>query len=339
MAKTHMGRGVEGGPDTGLCGWGTDASITSEPSAVTCSLCRKEMRVRDAAAERSGQERPFTPHREERPATRWDPSLAKIAEGDQKWDSALRKYVDKDPQEIEPRWRWTSLDRYALHCTRVLDDRAPIRSSFRDEAPVQSSTIPGAPSGREDVIAFQRAMEASFVAPYAVALGIVVPAHRCRAVLEARLCGVPVEVEVAPGRKGTVVRRENVSAEELAEQLSVELSVAITENHVGLIYRAGRRAMVVELARVGMLPPPRVRVSATREGAGEEMRAPKGYDLDGWKAIADYLGVHETTARTRLTEGKDPIPVHDYRNGVIAKKSEIDEWQLRQVKPRSAGAA
>lgn len=325
MAKTHMGRGVDGGPDTGLCGWGTDASITSEPSAVTCSLCRKEMRVRDAAAERSGQPAPFTPHREERPATRWDPSL--------------RRFAEKPLDELEPRWRWTSLDRYALHCTRVLDDRAPIRSSFRDEAPVQSSTIPGAPSGREDVIAFQRAMEASFLAPYAVALGIVVPAHRCRAVLEARLCGVPVEVEVAPGRKGTVVRRENVSAEELAEQLSVELSVAITEKHVGLIYRAGRRAMVVELARVGMLPPPRVRVSATREGAGEEMRAPKGFDLDGWKAIADYLGCGESTARALLTKGDDPIPVHEYRRGVIAKKSEIDEWQLRQVKPRSAGAA
>jgi hypothetical protein len=62
------------------------------------------------------------------------------------------------------------------------------------------------------------------------------------------------------------------------------------------------------------------------------MKAPEGWDLIGWKEIADTAGLHPDTCRRLSKRASDPLPVADFMGRrVIAKRDEIAAWVARQV--------
>lgn len=56
------------------------------------------------------------------------------------------------------------------------------------------------------------------------------------------------------------------------------------------------------------------------------------FDLQGWKAIADALGVSVDTARRYATTGEDPMPAYRFMGSVRARSTEIEAWAERQTR-------
>lgn len=153
--------------DEGLCG---DVKIqtTPDPALVTCRRCIARM---GGAAPTLGA-LPYT-------------SRAHTLGG---FEYRLASTPKGDPLPRPP--RWDSLAKAAEHWSRVVDDGAPIRSAFRTEFVQSGGTTDAGIGGREDVLSFSVALEGAFVAerhfPQAT-----VSVEAQRAILEARLCGVP----------------------------------------------------------------------------------------------------------------------------------------------------
>lgn len=182
--------------------------------------------------------------------------------------------------------RWSSIDRALEHWVRVMDDGAPIRSTFRAEAPVQSSSAPRVLGGREDVLAVTRAMEGAYREDRSFGQATLTVAVQ-RQILEWRMVGRPVQQTVAPGRKGKILRRVPVSHEQLAAALTKELGARVTERHVQIVEAHGRERVYEALVAAGEVEP------------GHVGRIP--YDaLVGIAAIAEVLGVTPATAARYL---------------------------------------
>jgi hypothetical protein len=137
----------------------------------------------------------------------------------------------------------------------------------------------------------------------------------------ARCEGRPLVGRIAPDRKGLVTVRVPLSAAQVAERLGGDW----TAHHVGLVVRAVRAKMAPILVSKGILPE-----RAAMPEERETMKIP-GYDLDGWKEIADALGCSEATARRRREEGL-PVRTIDSSGRVIASRAEIAAWLRAQVR-------
>lgn len=307
-------------PDEGLCG---DEKIqtTPDPALVTCRRCIARM---GGPAPSPGQlgALPYTTRAHTLGA--YEHRIASTPVG--------------DPLPRPP--RWDSLSKAAEHWARVVDDGAPIRSAFRTEFVQSSGAADAGICGREDVLAFTRALEAAYRHErHFPQASVSVEAQRL--ILEARLCGVPRIEPIGCGRKGRVVRRHEVSATELVPLLRERFGLELTVHQVGVIYRDGMRAMRERLERAGELRPMRRSTWKTIgiEEGSEMPRPPDGWDCDGWNEIADAVGLHPDTARKLAKRPSDPLPVADFMGRVIAKKTELDAWLERQVRPRANGAA
>lgn len=56
------------------------------------------------------------------------------------------------------------------------------------------------------------------------------------------------------------------------------------------------------------------------------------WDLEGMKAIADFLGRSEGWCRRYADESlDDPLPVHRYLGRLVARSGALRAWQLRQT--------
>ena len=67
-----------------------------------------------------------------------------------------------------------------------------------------------------------------------------------------------------------------------------------------------------------------------------------GWDLDGWKDIADALGVSVRTAQRwsrEYAEGADAMPVDAMRGRVKASKAALRVWAERVGVVRRAGSS
>lgn len=62
----------------------------------------------------------------------------------------------------------------------------------------------------------------------------------------------------------------------------------------------------------------------------EQKPPPPNEWLEGWAAIADYVGVSERTAK-RYVYRKDPLPVYKFINSVKAHSVALDQWMMRNT--------
>lgn len=153
-----------------LCG-DVKVQTAPDPADVTCPRCRSRIGYNEAFVPTTVQHA--------RPAAH---TLTAF-------EHRLASTPPADPVEQEA--RWVSLPKMAEHVVRVLDDGAPIRSSFRAEAPVQSGYAGDRGlAGRESVLRFTQALDAAFTSPRVFGAVVLSP-ERCRLILEWRLCGRP----------------------------------------------------------------------------------------------------------------------------------------------------
>jgi len=295
-----------------LCGM-VAVDVTEDAVSVTCQLCRRAMV--DAAARSAAVAAVEVLGVEERirPRPRWlTVAQRRIVE---------RSIAGEDAEPTRSRYRgWAALHE---HRSRVVDDGCPVRSSSdpsRFGARTQSSG--GAvrmPSGRDDVIEVDRVLEQVTRAPR------VIGPHRLEqaaqlAIYLARTEGRPLVGRIAEGRKGIVTTRAPLSAEQVAERLGGDW----TAHHVGMLVRGIRADAGPILVCKGILP------SRVAE-EGETVRIP-GYDLDGWKEIADALGCSVSSAQRARSRG---LPVREVAGTgrVVASRSEVQSWLASQVRP------
>ena len=230
-----------------------------------------------------------------------------------------------------PRARFRGWAQLHEHCARVRDDGSPVRSTsdpgrFGARAQTSGSAV-RLPSGRDDVIEVER------VLARATAHGARDPRGGTRdrlsssmtlAVYLLRCEGRPLVERIAADRKGLVVRRVELSADQVAERLGD----GWTAHHVGLLVRAVRAVAGPMLEAKGILP-----ARATREES-ESMRI-DGYDLEGWKEIADALGVSEATAR-RYQDAGLPVAVVGGSGRIVANRSAVCAWNCARVQPKAS---
>jgi len=296
-----------------LCGM-VAVDVTDEAVAVTCRLCRRSMldAAARSAAVATAEALDGLWRRPTRGASRLTAAQARAIE---------RSVAGDDGEPTRARFRgWAALHE---HRARVVDDGCPVRStSDPGRFGARSHSSGGAvrmPSGRDDVIEVDRALAAATAHPR------IIGPHRLEqaaqlAIYLARSEGRPLVGRIAEGRKGLVTTRAPLSAEQVAERLGN----GWTAHHVGMLVRGIRADAGPILARKGILPS-----RAAEEG--ETVRIP-GYDLDGWKEIADALGCSVSSAQRARSRG---LPVREVAGTgrVVASRSEVQSWLASQVRP------
>lgn len=231
-------------------------------------------------------------------------------------------------EDEEGRFRWRSLDAAFAQYVRVIDDGTPMRSSFRDEMPVQGGTGNTRSTGREEVIAVEVALERAFTESRTYRDVTLSPADQ-RRIFELVRFGRVEPKRIAPGRKGYITQRVPCSATEVAE---VVLGGQLTAHEVGLLARSVDRIVGAHLEEKKELRPrQRNEERETSRLEGDEMAKFPGYDLEGVKEIAGYLELSETTVKRLMARRTRPLPTKRYLSFTLAKKSDIDAWREAEL--------
>lgn len=291
-----------------LCGMAA-VDVTDSHVEVTCRLCQRAL-VEAAQGH------------EEHDASIGVEVPAVI--GERRISASQRRVIERsidgdDSEGTRARYRsWAALHE---HRSRVIDDGSPVRSTSdpgRFGARAQSSG--GAvrmPSGRDDMIEVDIALERATSCVLRVGPHELTPSAQ-RAIYLARCEGRPLVGRIADGRKHLITTRAPLSAAQVAERLGGEW----TQHHVGMVVRAVRRVAGPILVAKGILPERAIHEETT-------MKVP-GYDLEGWKEIADVIGCSERVAQRYASERS--LPVTKLTNGrVIAKRSDVRSWVSRQA--------
>lgn len=305
-----------------LCGM-VAVDVTDEAVSVTCRLCRRALA--DAAA-RSAVAAVVEVLGVEAPAVRGAHALT----------SAARRAVERsrrgEDQGEAPRWR--TLEAAYAHWARVLDDGAPVRSSSdpgRFERGGQDPTSGGGavrtPSGRDDVadlgMAETRAVSRPLsVGPHAVG------SERQRAILRARYMGRPVHVQTT-GLAARVTQRRPM----LLDEIAAEMGADWTPHQVAIVVRRLSLAMREDLVARGVLDRAELRRGTRAAKESDEMRVP-GYDLEGWKAIADAIGTSVRTAQEHAKLRGLPICTTT-TGGVRASSATLRSWLTAQIQAKA----
>lgn len=234
----------------------------------------------------------------------------------------------REGEDDEGRERWRSLAAADAQYVRVVDDGAPMRSSFRDEMPVQGGPASTRSTGREEVIAVEVSLEVAFVEARTFRDVTLTPADQ-RRVYELVRFGRVETKRIAPGRKGTIRQRVPVTAAEVAER---ELGGALTAHEVGLIVRAGNRARAEYLVSKGELRERAIEVRESKRAEGDEMAKVPGYELEGVKEIAQHLDLSPSTVKRLMARQTRPLPTKRYLSFVLAKKSELEAWRDEELR-------
>lgn len=118
--------------------------------------------------------------------------------------------------------------------------------------------------------------------------------------------------------------------------------LVLSERQVRLIRNRGLDRVSAHLRNIEELAPDeRLADTKPKRREGERPMAVRGYDLEGWKEIADHLGIGEDTCHALNTREGDPLPVHRVEGvkRVQARRDELDAWIRRNAQQRGAGAA
>jgi len=181
---------------------------------------------------------------------------------------------------------------------------------------------------RADIIDLETAWARATSRPVRVGVDDV-PPEAVHAIAEARLLGrrvvQPVHERTSQGkvvdRRSTIVVRFPMSALETGEH------AGMSRTQIGIVARGVIGRFAAELARKGLVPPR----AWAREQQEAEMASAHGYDLESWKDIAPVVGRSEDVCQRMARREEDPLPVRRYIGRVVAKRSEIEAWTLRQI--------
>jgi hypothetical protein len=130
---------------------------------------------------------------------------------------------------------------------------------------------------------------------------------------------------------------DGLSAQQIADDLNAARAATgehtVTAVHVGRC-RVRAWALVGESLVARKLTPPSERRPKVQEET--RMALPPTFDLETWKEIASHCGESESSVKRAAKADGDPLPVHDYRGRVVARRSELTAWCSRQVRSRTA---
>lgn len=113
-------------------------------------------------------------------------------------------------------------------------------------------------------------------------------------------------------------------------QVQVAEDLRVDGKTVGRAARQGYHRVWTYLAERDLIPrhEGRARVEVTANKSTDS-------DLFGWKEIAEFLGVHEATARDWADE--EEMPVRRFGRGVEARRDELREWRASRTTQRRLG--
>lgn len=353
--KIHLSAARDG-LDLGLCGMGAPKTVTADPDAVTCAVCKRLMREAltgaqlamaremaehaDAAAvigavtglARSIADLAFVPG----PPVPVVRGAHELTEG-----QALLVRRSKAGEDVGDRPRWSSLGKAVERWLVTVDDGAPIRGMTpRDGGGGGRSRG----SGRDDMLEVARAIDAAYPTAYIVVGGRRVPRAVARDVLCWRLAGAPYNAHREaredgrrPVRDKSHLGRHVPTRAQLVELIGRAHGVVLTEHQCSLVFARGAERAEQLLVRKGILDSRTVARAQARRGdrgtkAEGEMALPEGRDVEGWSGVAKALGVGESTARKWHREsGADRMPVFAVRGGlIVATAAELKAWLKRQ---------
>lgn len=296
--ERHEGDGLD--ISFGVCGI-ISANVTEDRGLVRCKLCRRRMEL--PAAVVVTEPRPFEPGppvpvRE----------LGGAVDVEQRHVRIIERSRAGDDESDRPRWR--SLEAAIAKTTAIKAGRSPMRSGWKVEQESRSEGAVRTEHGRDDVIEIDRAFARAFD----------------RSV---RIGGAgPTLSAAGASRLLEEVLRHGVTAQQIANDLTTDEHV-VTRHEVGLVIRAGKRAMRELLERKGLIE--RRRRDESEGMGGDEMAGPHGYDLKGWKDILPVIDVSEKLARQLMVRADDPLPVRVWFGSVIAKRADLLDWISRQT--------
>lgn len=319
--RTHYDPGQTGGMLVALCGWSPrDAShLATERADVTCRACIRAL------------DRATIGHRDVKPENvSFEPGPAVPVER-QTWDEHGREVArrSREGDDGSEREGWRTLNG-ALQAWWSVNGSSLIASSSRPPSDGGSSSrhdhTPAAIAHRMKVLPVEIAITAACAPGRSFAGG---EDGRGALTLDARACRFVIESYLA-------TRSASDTAARLASALGLDVD-AITAHQVGLVWRGVRAEVERDLAARGLL---RVRAREHTQGAassssgeGEQMAHLPGHELEGYKGIAQYLGVSETTVKRIIARSSDdnPLRVARYLGSVYASKAEADAWRRREA--------
>lgn len=269
------------------------------------------------------------------------PPAAKAQLGQRLLSEAAKRFARG---ETRPEYAWRSAEQairawYETPRTSVPSTSAPARF---EQAPRGEVDITVKVTGAVDRLhGVDRAMAGAY--PSAVAMGeLVLTVHQQHHILRGLVVG------------WDAARTKPMSRASVAESVSESWGFAVTERQVAIVRRAGIERVAERLRAIGELAPAEptqkrdVVKSGDDEVSEEEKEAGRmsGFDLAGWKAIAEYVAKHlgtpvsESAVRRLAREAVDPFPTYKIAGmwTVFARSSELSEW-LKRNERRSGVAA
>lgn len=315
------------------------ADMTESSVEVTCRLCvRRLNRAQVEAAVRVAEVVLGAPH----PGAHASKPLPMSRE----MHAIIERSRRGEVADVGP--RWSSLDRALEHESRVVLDGAPVRSSSdpdrygaRPQRSVGDVPVPQAVAGREDVLAVRVAIVRGAIACVEamelgqIGIGANLTAADFELVLRWLVQGEPVWSRIAPHRKGGMWKAMPRTRDDVAAELSRRHKREVTERQVEIAQRAMRQAVEEALRATGEL-----RVRRPRAKREEAAMAVPGFELEGWKQIADHVGRSIDWCQKRAAREADPMPVGDLDGRKVANIAELDAWVAQEVaRSRAAPAA
>lgn len=126
--------------------------------------------------------------------------------------------------------------------------------------------------------------------------------------------------------RALLARERGASRLDLCEHWLATLGVKVSEKRAGAVLWQAHSIVYERLRAAGLVPKEHLRLV---------MASKVGGDLRGWKAIADFLGVAERTAR-RWGQYAG-LPFYEMFGRVEAKSAELEAWRNEQTSPGTAG--
>lgn len=338
MTRTHLAHG-----QGSRCGRGTLADVvaTSTPERfVTCGTCLRlasteqreaaALAMVDAAAiaERLAAPPPFVPSGPYTPAV----GASELAAPDRR--IIARSIAGDEPDE---RGRWSSV-REALGAVATARDEGVPLASTSSPSRFGKGKVSGGSTVRVHSVATQlRCIEAEKALEIACSQSVrvnrllrVEPVH-VSIIADLGLLGRRTRTRIA-GRKSYRHDREPVLVEDIIAAVKAAGGPRLLTAQVHRV-RAKVEGRIAEILYRKELV---TRAAMTRgvvssEKGREQMAAPAGFDVDGWKEIGALIGRGEDTAQRLARRKEDPLPVRWYLGRAIARRADLHAWIARQV--------
>lgn len=321
--RTHFSRTGHTDDFQTVCGHTPNNATTTDPAEVTCKGCLRALaRVEVAAAEerdRRGDHQPAV----------WDqpqPDVGAVGR------LAIARSIAGEP--VETRTRWSCGDAARAAMARQRDHARSVASGSNPDrfGGIESDgRVPTVPPGtREELLDVETTWADAHGARTMVGTEVLAPS-RVEFVADRELLGVAPESKRIPKTKGG---RWQPDREPAVRSETADLA-GLTEHQVGMVSATVRERHDAALAAKGLIPAPRtVPRRRTEDARDQERNVAKaiGYDVNGWKGVADVMDKSEGWCRERAAQDEDPLPVKRLGREVHARRVDLLEWLRRQMR-------